>query len=85
MPLSVPPLVSYYSFDAQKASATDRVNLAQLNAELAAMRATINALITALNVTTRSDDQLKDEIVTKTALHPEVLDEIGKLARAAVV
>lgn len=84
MPLSVQPLVIAYSFTGARRGASDRVNAAQLDVIFGQIAGKINELVTALNVTTRDDDELDDEVVESRHLANDALDQISSLINARV-
>jgi hypothetical protein len=83
MPISVQPLVINYSFQANRAQATDKVDLARLDAAFAAITAKLNEVIVALDQTLRDDDTLDDGVLQSRHLSDEVLEELTVIANRA--
>lgn len=80
---SVQPLQLTFSFTANRAQATDKVDLAQLNAAFATVTAKLNEIKTALDVTLGPDNTLKDGSIAPRHFSDEVDTEIaGKVNTA---
>lgn len=74
--ISVRPLVINYSFAANRQQATDKVDLAQLDAAFAQVTDKLNEIIRAVDITLRDDDTLKDSSVEPRHLSSEVYTEL---------
>jgi hypothetical protein len=83
MATSVQPLVWDYSFQANRTQATDKVDLAQLDAALQATGDKLNEILSMLDKTLRDDDTLDDRTVEPRHLHPETLAEIVSAVNSA--
>lgn len=84
MPSSVQPLVLTYSATASRSQATDLIDLDGLNTALDQITDKLNEIITALNVTTRDDDTLLDNIIDRVNFDDNVYNEFSSMAQAAV-
>lgn len=85
MPISVQPLTLTYSFAANAGQATDRVDLAQLDAALAAINAKVTELIFVLNAVQRDDDTLNDSAIDFRCLSDEVVEHLASQVNAAAI
>ena len=85
MPCSVDPLVIGYSFAANAAQATDKVNLAALDAVLAQISDKLNELIIAVDVSTRDDNTLADSSIEPRHLSREAYMEITAIVNGTAV
>lgn len=74
--ISVRPLVINYSFAANRRQATDKVDLAQLDAAFAQITDKLNEIIAAVDITTRDDNTLKDSSIEPRHLTSDVYTEI---------
>lgn len=83
MPISVAPLTLNYSFAANAAQATDLVDLAQLDAVLAAINAKVSELIFVLNAVQRDDNTLNDSAIDFRCLSDEVVEYLASQVNAA--
>lgn len=84
MAISVQPLVLTHSFTKARLQATDRVDAAALDAALAQITDKLNEVITALDVTMRDDDTLRDGSIEPRHLTDEVLASVTSLVNEAV-
>lgn len=84
MPISVTPLVTTYSFNANRRNATDQVDAAALDAVFLLITDKINEIITALDVTTRDDDTLADAVIEARHLADDAVEEISAMINAQV-
>jgi hypothetical protein len=74
---SVDPLVIGYSFTAARGGASDKVDLAALDAALALVTGKLNEIVAAIDVVTRDDDTLKDASIEPRHLSDEVVVDIA--------
>ncbi len=81
MSLSVQPLVIDYSFVMNRKQATDRVDLAQLDAALMLVTNKLNEIIMALNETTDDDNTLKDDSIAARNFSDDALEQITSIVR----
>lgn len=82
---SLQPLVLTFSFNANRTEAADFVDLVQLDLVLAQITAKINEVITAINVTLRADNTLRDATVDLRNLSDDALKNLTAMTNAAVV
>lgn len=74
---SVGPIANDQDFTDESPAAEDHVDAAALDAQFAAVKNKINALLTATGLVIRDDDTLVDQIVRLRNLHPEILTAIA--------
>jgi len=74
--ISVQPLTINYSFASNRTQATDKVNLAQLDAAFSQINAKLTEIIAAMDATTRDDDTLHDNNVEPRHLSTEIYSEL---------
>ncbi len=84
MPFSVQPVRITYSFAGARATATDLVDLPQLDLAFAALADKINETIAALDVIARDDDELDDGVLEARHLSDDARAEIISIVNANV-
>lgn len=84
MPISVQPLIIEYSFVGARTQATDKVDLAALDAAFGQITDKLNEVINALDVTLRDDDTLDDACLEPRHLSDEVRAEIVAIVNEKV-
>lgn len=84
MPISVQPLTLNYSFQANRTQATDKVDLAQLDAALGQITDKMNEIVEALDLTLRDDDTLDDGVIEPRHMSDEFRAEIISAVNAVV-
>lgn len=84
MPISVQPLVINYSFVGARIQATDKVDLAALDAAFVQITDKLNEIINALDVTLRDDDTLDDGCLEPRHMSDDFRAEIVALVNERV-
>lgn len=74
--ISVRPLVLTHSFAGARNQATDKVDLAQLDAAFAQITDKLNEIIGAMDITLRDDNTLKDSSIEPRHLSSDTYSEI---------
>lgn len=74
---SIQPLIIGYSFTASRSSASDMVDLAQLNAVIGQVAAKLNEVKNVLDANLRDDDTLQDSSVDFRHLSSDVAENLS--------
>ena len=84
MAISVQPLVVNYSFAGAAAQATDKVDLAQLDAVLQQVTDKLNEIIASQNITLRDDNTLRDGVLEPRMMTDDFRAELSSMVNQRV-